>query len=91
MVEVKQLHHHCRSCTRFKKSLGVDCSHAAASSRSHSLSIFRVLHIASGKDTRDTGGSPAVRAQVSLLVHVKLTVEKCGIRPMADGHEHAGA
>ncbi len=71
--------------------VSVSDSHAAGAGCGDGLAIMGVLHITGGEDPRHTRGRSVVRPDISLVVHIKLAGKESCVRPMANGHEHAGA
>ena len=69
-----------------QETFHIDGSHASSAGGHHGLAIAGVAHIASCKNSRDTGGTTRILyMNVALRIKFQLPVEKVGVGFMSDG------
>src|SRR6476659_2961503 len=73
----------------FKIPLRFDGGHASCTRSRDRLAIYPVLNVTRVEHARDIRARSSVRDDISVRIQVDLSLERLGIRNVADGHEEA--
>src|SRR2546427_3795990 len=68
-------------------TLGVESRHAAGAGGRDRLAVYMVRHVARGEHARPARGRPLVGDQISVGVHLELSLEEASVGDVTDGHE----
>ena len=71
-----------------KKALRFNRRHAPGPRGRDGLPVGPVLHVARVKHPMDVGSRPAMAHDVAVVVQVDLSLERLGVRNMADGQKN---